>query len=606
MIKKRRLRQEVRKLSRTIVFLVVFGFIFAFLFLYSYGQVNTIENKKLYGNELASQKAVDVFVNVHSNHIPIIILDDNEIYTCEGGFLNFPFNVVDLDGDTITGSIVPTNPFYLIAGSKPDSFNNPFNIVSGILSKDDAGGVNNGFKKYLETILMSDSYAVASKDVNITVIEINNPPVIDNIGVRTIWTHGDNSIFNYQVRANDIEDGNSNSGKLGFNISFDSVKLFNISESGTMYFAPNSSQIGVYYIRVCVNDTGILNPHPNISLCNSDGKSLYSCDDFSLTVTDKNRAPEIRDYFPGNLSINFSDGENVYFNLTAHDPDGNKVDVYWYVDEVLRKYDSLVDTSNFSFSYICGFNGDSHIRAVVTDGELNSSVQWNLSVSRAACLPDGPSGGGSGGGVSCVPKWVCHDWSECQNLKENYDTGKVNYKINTLIKDRCSLFKWEENNCGFQLRDCIDLKKCKSNLSMPGIMQECQYTKNPSCSDGTRNCHNGSCEILTDCGGPCSPCPTCNDGVKNQDEEGIDCGGVCPVCKEIPLARINYFNILMIVSLIFLIFAIIAISILGVKYIMLQKKIGNLSEESSLHQGLAKHSYRNGTTTSWSDFSDQN
>ena len=29
---------------------------------------------------------------------------------------------------------------------------------------------------------------------------------------------------------------------------------------------------------------------------------------------------------------------------------------------------------------------------------------------------------------------------------------------------------------------------------------------------------------------PSKPCPTCNDGVQNQGESGIDCGGPCTTC----------------------------------------------------------------------------
>ncbi len=47
----------------------------------------------------------------------------------------------------------------------------------------------------------------------------------------------------------------------------------------------------------------------------------------------------------------------------------------------------------------------------------------------------------------------------------------------------------------------------------------------PTCDDGVMN---GS-ETGIDCGGPdCSPCVTCNDGIMNGDETGVDCGGSCP------------------------------------------------------------------------------
>lgn len=47
-----------------------------------------------------------------------------------------------------------------------------------------------------------------------------------------------------------------------------------------------------------------------------------------------------------------------------------------------------------------------------------------------------------------------------------------------------------------------------------------------SCSDGLRD----QGETSVDCGGPCAPC-SCSDGVFNQGELGTDCGGPCPDCS---------------------------------------------------------------------------
>jgi hypothetical protein len=52
-------------------------------------------------------------------------------------------------------------------------------------------------------------------------------------------------------------------------------------------------------------------------------------------------------------------------------------------------------------------------------------------------------------------------------------------------------------------------------------------SKSESCSDGIHN----QGETLIDCGGPCAACPTCYDGVQNQAEQAVDCGGgVCAPC----------------------------------------------------------------------------
>nr|MBX2871243.1 zinc metalloprotease [Saprospiraceae bacterium] len=50
----------------------------------------------------------------------------------------------------------------------------------------------------------------------------------------------------------------------------------------------------------------------------------------------------------------------------------------------------------------------------------------------------------------------------------------------------------------------------------------------PTCDDGIQNGQ----ETDIDCGGNCSVCPTCDDGIKNGDEEGVDCGGPdCSSCN---------------------------------------------------------------------------
>jgi len=50
--------------------------------------------------------------------------------------------------------------------------------------------------------------------------------------------------------------------------------------------------------------------------------------------------------------------------------------------------------------------------------------------------------------------------------------------------------------------------------------------KKGTCSNGIQNQN----ETAIDCGGPCTPCPTCSDGILNQDEITIDCGGKCLTC----------------------------------------------------------------------------
>ncbi len=57
---------------------------------------------------------------------------------------------------------------------------------------------------------------------------------------------------------------------------------------------------------------------------------------------------------------------------------------------------------------------------------------------------------------------------------------------------------------------------------------DCDGGSTATCSDGIQN----QGETGVDCGGPCAACPpACDDGIMNGDETGIDCGGAtCPAC----------------------------------------------------------------------------
>ena len=51
----------------------------------------------------------------------------------------------------------------------------------------------------------------------------------------------------------------------------------------------------------------------------------------------------------------------------------------------------------------------------------------------------------------------------------------------------------------------------------------------PACATCDDGILNGD-ETGVDCGGSCAACPTCNDGILNGDETGVDCGGSCAAC----------------------------------------------------------------------------
>lgn len=518
-------------------------------------------------------KSVEFYINVPPS-APVLANISDRLYACEASAFNYQVNVTNLDEDPLIFSLVPTNPFFVSPATRPSEGPYDTNIVSGVLSKSRIGN-------YSETISVSDGTYSDSKNFNISVIEINNPPVIDNIGVQTIWIAGENSTFFKQVIVNDIESGNSSSGNFTFNITFlNGASLFNISRYGIMNFTPNSSQVNVYNIQICVTDNAISNIHPNISLCNQNGLNQTSCQNFSLTITNENRAPYFVNWYPLSLSFNASGNTNIEFNASVKDDDGTLPDIYWYVNDVFAEYNSSNNTYFFDRYFSCNTNGVQRIKAEITDGLLNSSLQWNITFTPVSCESPGAgggSGGGGGGGPRCVRNFVCDAWNICQNLEESFISNVLTRNDYNIFKGLCVLDGFNQSSCGFQIRSCYDLNKC----DFTGVdveSEHCLFVLNPSCFDSVKNCHAGSCEVLTDCGGPCDPCTTCSDGIKNQGERGIDCGSPCPNACEIkpPLIgkeELKYtFYIILIILLLLIIFVIINV----IRLIKVKREIGEL------------------------------
>ena len=226
------------------------------------------------------------FSVLSANSAPVIQGINSSIYVCEGNYLSYFFNVTDAEGNDIDSTISPTypsSPFYITKAYDFNSTTSFHEIFSGNLLKGDAGGPNAGYKTYVENVSVSDGEYEDIESINITLIEINNAPVMEVISTQTVVT---GNVFYKQIRVNDTESGNETSNNLTFNISFNSgTHLFNISSLGVINFTTNSSFIGNHNITVCAIDSGIISPHVNISsLCGQEGDGLSVCKNFLFVI----------------------------------------------------------------------------------------------------------------------------------------------------------------------------------------------------------------------------------------------------------------------------------------------------------------------------------
>ncbi|MDP4711789.1 MAG: T9SS type A sorting domain-containing protein [Saprospiraceae bacterium] len=96
---------------------------------------------------------------------------------------------------------------------------------------------------------------------------------------------------------------------------------------------------------------------------------------------------------------------------------------------------------------------------------------------------------------------------------------------------RSANYEWRIGTmCSEQTGSWTDI--CTFNSNDPATGQ-CGAAVVPTCEDGIQN----GDETGVDCGGscvPCEPAPTCEDGIQNGDETGVDCGGSCTSCTQEP------------------------------------------------------------------------
>ncbi len=497
----------------------------------------------------ALNKSVLFYVNV-SNSDPIINLDEGQIiYACEGEIFEYPFNVTDYDDELDTSSIamdpnIPPNTRLLLRSlAKLFESKFPFQFYTSPFSFE-----NYDVGSYSKNISVSDGVGIDSKMITVQVLHINNEPDAPVIGPQLIYRRGNGTTFNYEWVVEDIEDGFSSDGLLDFNLSYSDnsdFNLFDISEFGIMNFtADNNTLVGTYDLKVCVSDNALTSSHDNLSTsCVNDGSVNSVCRNFFFTVNDTNRAPEIIDYLPNESSFATTMGAGINFSVDVYEPDSNPVGVYWYMDGVLIRYNvfnsSINYNDNFLYSFPCGVYGNHIMLVNVSDGEFSDNFSWTINVAGVPCdTPSDGGGGGGGGGASvwCYENWFCEKWNECLSAQAGFDNGLISLDDFYDDIDKCRQLGLDDAICGFQIRNCVDLMNCSNDIfrvSRPEREQICHFVENPSCFDGVKNCHDGDCELLVDCGGPCKLCATCSDGIKNHNEEGIDCGGPCPYYCEV-------------------------------------------------------------------------
>ena len=188
---------------------------------------------------------------------------------------------------------------------------------------------------------------------------LNVAPVIIS---KPIITATENNQYSYQLEVKD-PDGDSLTYLLV--LSPEGMSINN--ENGLLIWTPNNNQVGIHHVVVEI----------------SDGKHSVT-QSFEIEVSNVNNPPQIFFYFPGSLNVGVNEGDSIKFEVQVHDIDLNTVLSYqWMLNG--KKVSSFTVSGNDSksswiYSASYGDYSQKIVKALVSDGELQDYVQWNITI----------------------------------------------------------------------------------------------------------------------------------------------------------------------------------------------------------------------------------
>jgi len=251
----------------------------------------------------------------------------------------------DVDGDTLTYTIIlnPTDINVVINGN-----------ISTLTPNADWNGIN--------TIQFraddSNGGTVDSNVVNLNVTPVNDAPLIISTPITT-GTEG--YLYNYDVDATDVD-----LDILAYALTLSPFGMTIDNTTGLIAWTPDYGQAGLHDVTVQVDD----------------GNGGMATQSFQINVTNTNVAPVINSFNPPN-NVTMDENTTQSFDVTASDFDNDTLTYSWYLDSILQG--SIINM----FDYYADFDsaGVHNVTAIVSDGSLEASVSWDITVDNVNRAP---------------------------------------------------------------------------------------------------------------------------------------------------------------------------------------------------------------------------
>lgn len=213
---------------------------------------------------------------------------------------------------------------------------------------------------------VSDGTNTIHVSAQVIVSAVNDPPYLSSVIDNQTWNQNTNEQISLSEHFSDLDDSS-----LNYSYDFTSSSPFNINvtieDDGDAVLTPETDWSGSETITFTAYDAA------NLS---------FTSNEIILTVeatntTGTNKAPVINTKDP-TTDPTISVGGSQIFKITKSDPDGDPMNVTWYVDGVSREGET-----GDSFTYKSSIVGSFVIKVAVTDGKLSDTEYWALTVKSA-------------------------------------------------------------------------------------------------------------------------------------------------------------------------------------------------------------------------------
>jgi len=192
----------------------------------------------------------------------------------------------------------------------------------------------------------------ATSYLQAVVLETNRAPIIQSASPDSPVTLTEGDVKQFAVTATDA-DGDD----LYYNWYLDGERLADAYGPSYLYH-PAWVSSNPRVLRIAVSDL-------------MDTASI----EWAVKVIRRNGAPEIRSWTPQQDAVTVREDETASFSVSAVDPDGDRLSYEWFIGE------TKFGTSK-SFTYIPDYtsSGTYVLTVTVSDGKLNTTLQWALTV----------------------------------------------------------------------------------------------------------------------------------------------------------------------------------------------------------------------------------